>query len=447
MNENVHQLIELISRGTSPYHVVAEVSAQLQKAGFQKLEWDQHWELQKGHAYYTAPFRTALMAFRVNESFSGDDQARIISAHVDSPGLRIKAGAEYPYKSYRRLNAEIYGGAINHAWMDRPLGMSGIVIIKDRAAGRPMSCYLDCRRPLFIVPNLSIHMNKEINKGTELNPQVDLIPLAGLGGGQEKEENAECKEAYFTRFLAAEISRSWDREITEEDIISYDLGLYIVQEGMICGMAGELLAAPRLDNLSSVQAAVSAITDSQSRRAGGMDIVALFDHEEIGSLSKNGGAGNLLPFTLERIYSSLGITRDSYLKAVAGGFLLSADAAHALNPNRPEKYDPTSGIRLGDGVAIKCSSKQSYAGDAETWAILKILAENHAIPCRLTYIRSDIPGGSTLGPILSSALPMRSADIGVPLLAMHSAVETMSCRDQENLLRFLKAFLSEHNRI
>lgn len=454
MNENVNQLLKLISKGTSPYHVAAEAEAQLQNAGFQKLEWDQHWELQKGQNYYVAPFRTALIAFRVNQDFTGDDQTRILSAHVDSPGLRIKAEAEYPYKSYRRLNAEGYGGFINHTWMDRPLGMSGVVIINDRTVGRPLTCYLDCRRPLFIVPNLSIHMSREINKGSELNLQVDLIPLAGLAMGQETEANTEAnteqsdyKEAYFIQFLAREISRSWGQEVNQEDIISYDLGLYVVQEGIICGMEGELLAAPRLDNLSSVQAAVSAMTDGDSRRSDGLDLIALFDHEEIGSLSKNGGAGNLLPFTLERIGSSLGLTRDAYLRTIAGGFLLSADAAHAVNPNRPEKYDPTSGIRLGDGVAVKCSSKQNYAGDAETWAILKILAENHAIPCRFTYIRSDIPGGGTLGPILSSALPMRSADIGIPLLAMHSAIETMSCSDQEHLCKFLKAFFSEPSRL
>lgn len=450
MNENVNQLIKLIGKGTSPNHVVAEAEAQLQSAGFQKLEWDQHWELRKGNTYYVVPFRTALIAFRVNTDFTGDDQTRIISAHVDSPGLRIKADSEYPYKSYRRLNAEVYGGAINHTWMDRPLGMSGIVIIKDHTAGRPLTCYLDCRRPLFIVPNLSIHMSREINKGSELNPQVDLIPLAGLATGHETEANTEqteYKEAYFTQFLAREISRSWGQEVSKEDIISYDLGLYIVQEGVICGMEGELLAAPRLDNLSSVQAAIGAVTDGYSRRTDGLDVIALFDHEEIGSRSKNGGAGNLLPFTLERIGNSLDITREAYLRTIAGGFLLSADTAHAINPNHPEKYDPTSGIRLGDGVAIKCSSKQSYAGDAETWAILKILAENNAIPCRFTYIRSDIPGGSTLGPILSSALPMRSADIGVPLLAMHSAIETISCSDQEHLCKFLKAFFSEPSRL
>lgn len=431
--KSVRQLVDLIQKGTSPYHVVRAAGAQLEEAGFQELQWNEIWKLQKGGAYYISPFQTTLLAFRVQEEFRPEHQLRIISSHVDAPGLRIKAKAEYPYKNYQRLNAEVYGGAINHTWMDRPLGMAGIVALKGVDGLRPRICYLDCKRPLFIAPNVSIHMNRELNKGSELNPQVDLIPLAGMAEVME--------EAYFTQFLAAEITKAEGLEVKKEEIISYDLCLYNMQEGCICGMNEELLAAPRLDNLTSVQASLTALINSS--RNEGLDVIALFDHEEIGSRSKNGGAGNLLPFTLERIYQALEMSRGDYLRSVGNGFLISADAAHGLNPNHPEKYDPTSFVQLGDGVAIKCASKQNYAGDGETWAVLKALGEAHNIPCGFTYIRSDTPGGSTLGSILSAALPMRSADIGVPLLAMHSAVETMCCRDQHSLEQYLKAFLSQ----
>lgn len=431
MEKSIERLRKLIQKGTSPYHVAAESAAQLEAAGFQRLDWKEEWKLQRGGAYYLAPFRTTLLAFRIREACTPEHQIRILSSHVDSPGLRAKANAEYPYGSYRRINTEVYGGAIHHTWMDRPLGMAGAVMLR----GREECCYLDCGRPLFLIPNLSIHMNREINQGTELNPQIDLIPLGGIQGEDVG------KESYFTQFLAEELSRVTGSAVRKEDIVSYDLGLYLAEEGKTCGMAGELFAAPRLDNLTSVQASLTALMESTRRT--GVDVIALFDHEEIGSRSKNGGGGNLLPFTLERIYEALGMSRGDYLRAVGNGFLLSVDTAHALHPNHPEKYDPTSGIRLGDGVAIKCASKQNYAGDGEAWAILKALGEENQIPCQLTYIRSDIPGGSTLGSILSALLPMRSADIGVPLLAMHSAMESMCSADQFHLEEFLKRFLSE----
>lgn len=457
----IEDLKRMIKKGTSPYHVVRESAGQLQEAGFQELPWPlaagEEWHLAKGGAYFVTPFRTSLLAFRIGEDYGGSQkdsgqkdssqkdgsqssydqseygqQLRIVSAHVDSPGLRIKAKAEYPYKSYARVNCEVYGGVINHTWTDRPLGMAGIVAVAQSNRRGPHLHYLDCGRPVFIVPNLSIHMNREINKGTELNPQVDLIPLGGL--------HPEPKEAFFTAFLAEELSRTGAAAVRPEDIISYDLGLYIVQDGTYCGMRQDLFAAPRLDNLTSVRAGIAALTESGRR--GGLNVLALFDHEEIGSRSKTGGAGNLLPFVLERIFYALGCSRDDYLRGVMGGFLLSADAAHAVNPNRPEKYDPTSGIYLGDGVVIKCAAKQSYAGDAETWAVLQDWAAQNQIPCCFSCIRSDIPGGSTLGPIISAALPMQSADIGVPLLAMHSAVETMGCCDQYYFEQFLKGFFS-----
>ncbi len=432
INKSVKKLIEIIKEGTSPYHVVQASVKQLKEAGFQELCWDEEWKLESGGAYYLSPFQTTLLAFRVHEECGPGHQLRLIASHVDAPGLRIKAKAEYPYKNYQRVNAEVYGGAINHTWMDRPLGMAGMVALKGTEGIQPRICYLDCKRPLFIVPNLSIHMNREMNKGSELNPQVDLIPIAGMA--------KEMKEAFFVEFLAEEILKAEGRAVKKEDILSYDLSLYNIQEGCVCGMQNDLLTAPRLDNLTSVQASLTALMESS--RISGLDVIALFDHEEIGSRSKNGGAGNLLPFVLERIYEALGMSRSDYLRSVGNGFLISADTAHALNPNHPEKYDPTSYMQLGEGVAIKCASKQNYAGDGEVWAMLKALGEAHSIPCELTYIRSDIPGGSTLGSILSAALPMRSADIGVPLLAMHSAMETMSGADQYYLEQYLKVFLS-----
>lgn len=422
----VKRLLEAVSTGTSPYHTVKEAEKKLLADDFKELLIDKEFTLKRGEAYYITPFQSTLIAFRVNPNFSPEDQIRIVTSHVDTPGLRIKANAEYPYKNYERINIEVYGGAILNTWLDRPLGVAGIVCIKGEDKMNPEVLYLDCRRPLFVIPNVSIHMNREINKGTELNAQIDMLPI----GGTKKELNQQ----YFLEFLAKEL------EINVKDILSYDLCLYNVQEGVVCGMGKDMIVAPRLDNLTSVQACLTALTES--KRPDGIDMIVLFDHEEIGSRTLNGAVGNLLPFILERIYIALEVSRATFLKSIMGGFLLSADVAHAVNPNHPEKYDPTSAIQINDGISIKCASKKSYAGDAKIWAILKELGEEKNIPCHFNYTRSDIPGGSTLGAILSAVLPMRSADIGAPILAMHSAMETMGAEDQLYLEQFLTSFFN-----
>lgn len=424
MQETAKRLLETIQISTSPYHTVKEAKQQLKKEKFISLDWHEDWALKRGKSYYISPFGNTLIAFRMNPGFAIADQIRIAAAHVDTPGLRVKSGAEYPYQSYKRLNVEVYGGVIYHTWLDRPLSMAGTVCLKGKDAMHPRIRHFDCKRPLFMIPGLSIHMNREVNKGKELNPQIDLLPIGGTG--------KEMSNHYFTEFLARELA------VTPEDIVSFDICLYIFQQGVICGLEEDMIAAPRIDNISSVQACVSALLGSS--RGAGIDMIVLFDHEEVGSRSKNGAAGNLLPFVLERIYENMEVSRKDYIKHMVSGFMISVDTAHAINPNHPDKYDPTTYAHINDGICIKCASRQTYAGDCKSWAILKSLGEESRIPCRYTYNRSDVPGGSTLGSILSAVLPMQSADIGVPVLAMHSAMETMGVQDQYYLQQFLQKY-------
>lgn len=426
MHEASKRLLKTIKVSTSPYHTVKEAKRQLKEEEFTSLDWHEDWKLKRGKAYYVSPFGNTLIAFRINPGFTLADQIRIATAHVDTPGLRIKSGAEYTYKNYKRLNVEVYGGVIYHTWLDRPLSMAGTVCLKGKDAMHPKLRHFDCGRPLFVIPGLSIHMNREVNKGVELNPQIDLLPVAGTG--------EVITAGYFMDFLAKEIG------VAATEILSFDICLYVAQDGCICGFEQDMFCAPRIDNVSSVQACLTAMT--RSSRNAGIDAAVLFDHEEVGSRSKNGAAGNLLPLVIERIYENMDVERKDYIKHILNGFMISADSAHGLNPNHPEKYDPTTAVQLNEGICIKCASKQSYSGDCKSWASLKALGQENQIPCKYIYNRSDIQGGSTLGAALSAVMPMQSADIGTPVLAMHSAMETAGVKDQYYLEQFLIHFFN-----
>lgn len=428
MISTAKRLINTISNSTSPFHTTIEAKKQLNDAGFEELLWDSDWNILTGHNYYIAPFDTTLFAFKINENFNKNDILKIATAHIDSPGLRIKANPEHFQDSYMKVNTEIYGGAILNTWLDRPLSIAGRVFLKGDTHSTPKMELIDFINPLLMIPNLSIHLNHSVNDGIALNNQIDMIPIAGITSNKETDHH------FITDLIAKKLN------VASDEILSYELCVYNCEKGCIAGINDEFIMAPRIDNISSVQACLTGIIESES--TNGIDLIALFDHEEIGSRSKNGAAGNLLPFVLERIYNKLGVGREDYLKSIVKGFFLSLDVAHATNPNHPEKYDITSKIQINDGIALKSTSKQSYCSDGQTAAILLSLSKEHDIPLVVNYLRSDSPGGCTLGSILFSVLPMKCADLGVPIFAMHSAMETMGITDQYNLEKFIKAFFT-----
>ena len=283
-------------------------------------------------------------------------------------------------------------------------------------------------RPLLTIPRLAIHLNRDVNEsGEKLDRQTALTPLAALLAEEEGKD-------FFLRKLAREIGHP------PEEILSYDLTVYAAESGCTMGFDSDLLSAPRLDNLAGVRACLDGLIDSASEK--GIQLIALFDHEEVGSRTKQGAASALLPQLLSAIYRSLSLDEDDLAADIADGFLLSVDAAHALHPNYPDKSDPTNRPRLGSGLVIKQAAGQSYVGDATAAAIIKGLCEANDIPYQTFANRSSIPGGSTLGAIASANLAMRGQDVGIPLLAMHSARETMATADQEALTRLLRAFFS-----
>ncbi|MCI8334162.1 MAG: M18 family aminopeptidase [Lachnospiraceae bacterium] len=423
--EHAEKLLRLVKEGTSPFHVTASVERQLSEAGFEKLSMGKDWGLDNGGKYYVVYNGSSLAAFTIGKRFAFGDAFRVAAAHTDFPGLRVKPSPEIAKDGYRQLNVEVYGGAILNTWLDRPLSAAGRVALRSADVFCPEIRYVDMEKPFLIIPNLAIHLNRDMNKGVELNKQKDLLPVLGLEG-EEKEED------FFLEYLADRL------QVEKQEILDYELGLYNAEAGGFLGMEEEFLSAPRLDNLTSVQALTTGLMESGRDR--GVNAAVFFDHEEIGSRTKQGAGSMFLSSVLERIVLSYGWSREKFLETFANSMLLSVDVGHALHPNQADKNDPTNKNVLGKGICIKESSSQSYATDSEAVAVMQQICEAAEVPYQKFVNRSDGSSGSTLGSIASAFFPVKTVDMGVPLLAMHSSRELMGTADQESLVRAVKAF-------
>ena len=415
-------LIEFIDAATSPYHVV-EQSTNLLRA----LPMNENAALSAGQAYSFPLYNTGIIFVAIGKN-AAKAPLRIACAHTDFPCLRVKSNPVLNVHGYGKLNVEVYGGMIRNTWMDRPLSLAGAVALRGADPFAPILRLVDFRRPLMIVPNLAIHMNRKVNEGFELKPQKDLLPLFFQNGDGDEDDTKK-----LLVLLAEELG------VSAEDILSYDLNAYPYERGCLLGCDHAFLSAPRLDNLSSVKACMDAIREWNG---DGIRVVALFDNEEVGSRTKQGAGSTALAILLERVCYKLGLDREEYLKKVMEGFCLSVDVAHALHPNAPEKADPTNQPVLSGGAVLKVAANQSYAGDPEAFAVVAGLCEGAGIPYQVFMNHSDAAGGATLGSILSTQLPMRTMDIGAPILGMHSARETMGARDQFALTQLLMSFFS-----
>lgn len=426
MEQTEQKLFRLLERGTSGVMVVREAEEQLKEAGFQELFFHQAWGLSENGRYYMKHHDTTLFAFTLGERSNYREAVRIGAAHTDFPCLRIKPNPDVQTSGYAQVNVEVYGGAILNTWLDRPLSISGRVALESEDLLHPEIRYLDVAKPLLVIPNLAIHMNREVNKGVELNKQTDMLPIIGL-----LEEELE-EEKMLMHFLAEELQVDMDR------ILDFELWIYCMEKPRHLGVQEEFILSPRLDNLTSVQALLTGLIDS--RRADGLNVVALFDHEEIGSRTKQGAGSLLLLNLLEKISDSLGKTAAQTRENLYNAFFLSVDVAHGLHPNQTGKMDITNKPVLGSGFCIKEASSQSYATDCEAIAVVEQICRKEQIPYQKFVNRSDMQGGGTLGAIASSILPVRTVDIGVPLLAMHSSVETMGTADMKSLTDFVTAY-------
>lgn len=426
-NQLVTNLLSFIDDSPSMFHAADSITAILDANNFTHLHPSEPWNLLVGHKYYVTANNSAVIAFAVNSTAVESEGFRVVGAHTDVPGFRIKPNPQMSNNTYIKLNTEVYGGPILNTWFDRPLSAAGRVAIKSTDILHPDMKLVDLQKPFLIIPNLAIHMNREVNQGVKLNTQKETLPVLSY-----------LKENIPSNILLDLVAANLG--VDASDILDMDLFLYPVEKSCLVGLNEEFISAPRLDDLAMVYSGLDALLTSTSSH--GITVLACFDNEEVGSRTKQGADSPLLASTLERIVLSLGKTREDYFRAVAQSFIISADVAHLLHPNYPEKSDPTNQVLPGNGPAIKLSASCSYTTDSDSFGVFANLCKSNDIPYQVFVNRSDERGGSTIGPVSTSHIPMRSVDIGTPMLSMHSARELMATADFIHTTSAMSAFFN-----
>ena len=425
----IENLLTFLKKSVSPFHAVNHAAGRLKAAGFVSLDFDRPWQLEAGGAYYCRTFSGELFAFKTGTHFDPHQGVRMTAAHTDWPCLRIKPSASYTKNGYLQANAEIYGGPILSTFFDRPLSIAGKLAVKSKTLLRPDILYINIEKPLLTVPNLAIHMSRGVNEdGMKIDKQTHLMPLLGI-----VEDNLNT-DNYFLNFIAENAG------IPAESILDYELCVYNTDQPSFVGINDAFISAPRLDDITSVCAAVDGIMESEPKES--MAMTVLFDNEEIGSRTKQGADSAMLTLVLEKIWDAFGRSRIRCIEDLHHSMILSADVAHGYHPNYASAYDTTNLPVLGKGFCIKTDSNQKYTWDCEALGGLKQLCQAYDIPYQMCVKRTGQAGGSTIGPVLSSLLPVKTVDIGVPLLAMHSARELMGTKDQIYITKAITAFFS-----
>ena len=417
---NVNDLLKFIDKSPTAFHATANLVEALEKAGRTRLTEGEKWTLEPGRGYFVTRNMSSVIAFDIPE---GDaDSFRIIAAHSDSPTFKIKENAELSVRGkYVKLNVERYGGMLFSTWFDRPLSVAGRVLVK--TASGMEARLIDIDRDLLVIPNVAIHMNREINDGFKYNAQTDLMPL--FGDGESKGE--------FIKLVAEAAG------VPEEDILGSDLFLYPRMEGRVWGREDEYILSPRLDDLECAFSGLAAFTAAKAPERG-INMLCVFDNEEVGSGTKQGADSTFLNDVMGRIFISLGKTPEELHRAMAASFMLSADNAHAVHPNHPEKTDEENCTYMNEGIVIKFNANQRYTTDGVSAAFFHRLLKENEIPYQHFANRSDMAGGGTLGNISGSHVSINTLDIGLAQLAMHSCCETAGAKDVDHMVNGMRAF-------
>lgn len=433
---DIKELMDFLDKGLTSYHAVKEVAEQLAAQGFKKLSENALWRLEKGKAYFAIRNDSSIMAFRVPSCDVKDIKGfHVYAAHSDSPAFKLKDKPEMTKEGlYVGLNVEKYGGMIMSTWMDRPLTIAGRVCVEKN--GEIISYPIKLKDNICMIPNLAIHMNRDMNSGVALNAQTDMLPLLML-----KDDDKEKEAQTLNAMLAGELTAQTGEAYGAEDILASDLFVENSQKAVLAGACDEFIMSARYDDLACVFAGMKAMLEAKSDRY--INVLAVFDNEEVGSLTRQGADSTFLRDTLENIADGLGVSGAVYRTWKAGSFMVSADNAHACHPNQGAKADPVNRPYLNKGIVLKYHGSQKYATDAYSAAVVKKLCREKNIPCQIYTNRSDIPGGSTLGNLAMAQVSMAAADIGLPQLAMHSAYETAGVKDMEYLICLATAFFNE----
>ena len=422
MEKNIsQQLLEFIENSPTCFHAVQAMTDILSAEGFTELKENQKWHIENGGRYFVTRNGSSLIAFTVPvQEMKG---MHIIASHSDSPSFKIKENPELESEGhYIRLNVEGYGGMIRAPWFDRPLSVAGRVIVKDKAQGGFGSILVDIGRDLVMIPNLAIHMDRQINDSCKYNIQKDMLPIYG---------DLSAKGTFMK--LIADTAG-----VPEEEILGHDLFLYNRQKGTVWGASGEFLSCSRLDDLQCAFASLKGFL--AGKRQEYLAVHCVLDNEEVGSGTKQGAASTFLYDTLTRIHTSLGLSQEDYLIHLADSFIISADNAHAVHPAHTDKADPANRPYINGGIVIKFSASQKYCTDGVSAAIFRDLCQRAGVPVQTFVNRSDMAGGSTLGNISNTQVALNTVDIGLPQLAMHSPYETAGVKDTGYLIRAAEEF-------
>ena len=424
----MNTLLNMLDSSPVNFLAVDYAARRLEANGFTRIELGNMPQLQPGAGYYMTKNGSALFAFRVGTD-SVTEGFKLICAHTDSPGFRIKPSPEmYSEGGMIRLNTEVYGGPILYTWFDRPLSIAGRVILRGQSPLRPVTRLLHVKRPLLLIPHIAIHFNRNVNDGNPLNRQRDMMPVLGFINGHFERDNL------LLRIIAEELN------VDAGDILDFDLSLYDVMPATLCGLNNEFVSCGRQDDLLMAFAGLEAML--AGKPSSMTQVLALFDNEETGNVTKQGSASPVLRNLLDTIILNRGGKPGDLYGAVENSFMISADMAHALHPNYPEKHDPTNHPVMGGGPVIKFNANQKYVTDADSAAVFAEICRKAGVPFQYFVNRSDMAGGGTLGNTLTTQLPMRGVDIGNPMWGMHSVRETSALVDTEYTI---KAFTQFYN--
>lgn len=410
------QLLDFIDNSPSCFHAVESICTMLDEAGAVRLLENRPWTLEKGKRYYVTRNGSSVLAFSVPEEYTG---MMIVSAHSDSPTFRVKTGAEIAVEGkYKKLNIEGYGGMIMSTWFDRPLSLAGRAVVRGENGIQTKLINID--RDLLVIPSLAIHMSRGMDQ--KLNPQVDLLPLFG------------SNEADYKAMIAEAAG------VDKENLLQSDVFLYPRQKGTLTGADNEYILAPRLDDLQCAFSGMRAFLDAENPKK--LTLCAVFDNEEVGSRTKQGADSTFLTDTVHRIMDALNISESEWLSHMPDSFMLSADNAHAVHPNYGTKCDQTNRCYMNGGIVVKFSANQKYTTDAVSASVFEEICRRAEVPVMHFHNRSDMMGGSTLGNIANGHLSLNTVDIGIPQLAMHSAVETAGALDTAYMVKAMTAFFA-----
>lgn len=431
----IKRLLSFLDASPVNFLAVKNLTEELQQHGYRRIDTTEALGMVKaGDKFFVTKNDSSIYAFQIGRKPLAETGFHMICAHCDSPTFRIKPHAEIDCEGgIVKLNTEVYGGPIMSTWFDRPLTLAGRVIVKSKDVMTPTTLLLHVKRPLLQISNLAIHFNRQVNDGVKLSRQKDVLPILGIINDELEKGNL------LMNIILEELNKQ--QTVAREDILDFDLYLADATPACTFGAHNELISSGRLDDLSMCFAGLEALLASQPTDT--TQVLAIFDNEETGSQTKQGAGSPFLSYMLKRIALAQGGTEEAYYQAVERAFMISADNAHAWHPNYSEKYDPTNHPMLGGGPVIKFNAAQKYASDAYSASVFAGLCKKAGVPCQRFVNHSDVAGGSTLGNILASSIPLRGVDMGNAILAMHSCRETGSTADHEFCVKVFTQFYQE----